>query len=89
MVARGRPTQHGAALCRTYYMDHIQHWRLQPGAIEFVRSKETHAYQRATNPASVPRAPRSDTETYEEAKRHREAAERVNVAVKRCDWFRV
>ena len=70
-------------------MDHIQHWRLQPGAIEFVKSKGAPAYYRATNPASAPQAPRSDTETYEEAKQKREAAERVNVGVKRCDWFRV
>ena len=65
-------------------MDHILHWRQQPGALDFVKSKGADAYKRAMDPASLP--PRSFNETDEESRRRREAAERVNLGVKRCDW---
>ena len=83
-VARGTPSRYGGALCRTYYRDHIQHWRQQPGALDFVRNKGADACKRAMHSSSL--YPRSGTETYEESTRLRQAAERVNVGVKRCGW---
>ena len=83
-IARGTSVQYSSALSRTYYHDHIQHWRQQPGALNFLRSKGSETYNEVMNPSPTPT--RADTDTNEEARQRRGLAQHVNVGVKTCDW---